>query len=132
MTRILHAAWPADWALALEAGRYDVSSRGVSLATEGFIHASTRSQVDGVLDRFYADVDSLVLLVLDIDALVAAGSAVRWDDVPGAPTPFPHIYGPVPTTVVGQGNPVVDALPFGRPPGAGWLLPDLTPYDVAP
>jgi uncharacterized protein (DUF952 family) len=134
--RILHAALLVDWDRALLAGRYAVSSRGVSLADEGFIHASTRSQVDGVLERYYADLDALVLLVLDVDALVRAGSPVRWDDVPGAASPFPHIYGSVPTAVVGQDNPVVAALPFARAGEQlgtpGWLLPDLTRYDVAP
>ena len=56
---------------------------------------------------------------------------VRWDDVPGAPGPFPHVYGVIPTSVVGHGNPVVAAIPLSRPDGASWTLPDLTPYDVA-
>jgi uncharacterized protein (DUF952 family) len=131
MSRILHAALPADWDAARLDGSYAVSTRGSSLADVGFIHASTARQLPGVLDFAYADLDDLALLVLDIEALEAAGSTVRWDDVPGAPDPFPHVYGPVATTVVGQGNPVIAVLPLGRSPESGWRVPDLATYDVA-
>jgi uncharacterized protein (DUF952 family) len=131
MSRILHAALPADWAAARIAGHYAVSTRGSSLAEVGFIHASTQSQLPGVLEFAYTDLDDLVLLVLDVEELGAAGSPVRWDDVPGAPKPFPHIYGPVPTTIVGQGNPVIAVLPIGRSQESGWRLPDLAAYDLA-
>jgi uncharacterized protein (DUF952 family) len=131
MSRILHAALPADWSTSRAAGDYRVSSRGRTLADEGFLHASTAAQLVGVLSTYYADVPDVVLLVLDVEALTAAGSPVRWDDVPGAPAPFPHVYGPVPTTVVGQGNPVVATLDLSHRPDQPWVLPDLTPYDVA-
>jgi uncharacterized protein (DUF952 family) len=131
MSRILHAALPADWAAARPAGSYAVSTRGRSLADVGFIHASTERQLPGVLDLAYADLDDLVLLVLDIEALAVAGSPVRWDVVPGAPDPFPHIYGPVATTVVGHGDPVIAVLSLGRSPESVWRLPDLAAYDVA-
>jgi uncharacterized protein (DUF952 family) len=131
MGRILHAALPADWADARLGGSYAVSTRGSSLADVGFIHTSTERQLPGVLDFAYADLDHLMLLVLDIEALEAAGSPVRWDDVPGAPDPFPHIYGPVPTTVVGQGNPIVAVLPLGRSRESGWRWPALATYDIA-
>lgn len=129
--RIVHAALPADWAAARSAGRYEVSSRDRTLVEEGFLHASTTAQLPGVLAAFYADLTEVVLLVLDVAALAAAGSPVRWDDVPGAPDPFPHVYGAVPTTVVGQGNPVVAALWLSRGPGRSWVLPDLSAYDIA-
>ena len=126
MTRVLHIAERADWAAAGTTGRYEVSSRGRTLADEGFIHASTSRQVDGVLSRYYADLDpaDLVLLVIDIDALEAAGSKVRWDEVTGAPAPFPHSYGPIVPSAV------VAALPIGGRPGAA-VLPDLTDWAVA-
>jgi uncharacterized protein (DUF952 family) len=134
-TRILHAALPADWAEARRTGSYSVSTRGRMLADEGFIHASTPVQLDGVLRGFYADVDEIVLLVLDADALAAAGSVVRWDDVPDGPDPFPHVYGAIPVSVVGQGNPVITAAPVRRDPldqpwNLGAMLERLTEYDV--
>jgi uncharacterized protein (DUF952 family) len=131
MTRILHAALPSDWSAARTAGDYRVSSRGRTLADEGFLHASTTAQLSGVLSTYYADVPQVVLLVLDIEALTAAGSPVRWDDVPGAPAPFPHVYGPVSTIVVGQGNPVVATLDLSHGTDQPWVLPDLSAYDIA-
>lgn len=123
--RILHVASTDDWDAALAAGQYEVSSRGVSLADEGFIHASTSRQAPGVLERYYSDLDpaGLVVLVLDIELLEASGSKVRWDDVQGSPDPFPHIYGPItPGAAV-----AVLPLPLPGPP----RLPDLTGLDVA-
>ena len=131
MCRILHAALPEDWAAALRSGSYAVSSRARTLAAEGFIHASTRAQLGGVLPTFYGDLTELQLLVLDVASLDAAGSPVRWDPVPGHLEPFPHIYGPVPTTAVGQGNPVVVAILLERTTDDGWRLPDLAAYDLA-
>lgn len=131
MSRILHAALPSDWSAALTAGSYAVSSRGVTLADEGFLHASTAAQLPGVLAGYYGDLPELVLLVLDVGALAAAGSPVRWDDVPGAPAPFPHVYGPVPLTGIGAGHPVVTTLDLAHLPGGPWLLPELTSYDLA-
>lgn len=125
---VLHAALPEDWAAARRTGSYSVSTRGRTLEEEGFIHASTPAQLDGVLRSFYADLDSLVLLVLDVAALSATGSAVRWEPVPGTPAPFPHVYGVIPSSVVGQGNPVVRALPVRRDPSdAPWQLEPLLP-----
>jgi uncharacterized protein (DUF952 family) len=112
--RILHVADIGEWTAARTTGRYEISSRGRTLADEGFIHASTSAQAPGVLSSFYADLDpaTLTLLVIDIDASEAAGSPVRWDDVPGRPDPFPHVYGPiVPAAVVAE-------LPVVGHPGA--------------
>ncbi len=116
-----------DWAAALDSGRYEVSSRGMMLAEEGFIHASTAGQAEGVLQRYYADCDAdqLLVLVLDIGRLEATGSPVRWDDVPGQPEPFPHVYGPI----VPQAT--VAVLPMGGVTG-DLRLPDLTGLDVSP
>lgn len=122
MTRILHAALPEDWAAARRAGSYAVSSRGLTLADEGFIHASTTAQLPGVLDGFYTDLTEIALLVLDVHALGVAGSPVRWDEVPGSDDPFPHVYGEIPSSVVGEGNPVVAMLPLTREPGQPWSL----------
>ena len=132
MSRILHAALPDDWSAAVRAGSYAVSSRGRTLAEEGFIHASTRAQLPGVLDGFYGDLSTAAAARARRRRAGAAGSPVRWDDVPGQPAPFPHIYGPVPTSVVGQGNPVVAVLLTGSPRRRGtWRLPDLSAYDLA-
>ncbi|AVT33982.1 DUF952 domain-containing protein [Plantactinospora sp. BC1] len=88
---IFHIAEASDWAAAQESGDYRVSTRGRSLADEGFIHASRRGQVLGVAEAAYADAGPLLLLHIDPDRLV---SPVRDDEVePGIF--FPHIYGPI-------------------------------------
>lgn len=126
--RILHAALPADWDRARADGQYDVSTRGRSLTEEGFVHGSTAAQLPGVLDAMYADVPSVVVLVLDLGVLDHEGADVEWEAVPGAPAevgPFPHVYGVIPTQAV------VAELPLTHEPGEPWQLPDLSSYDLA-
>jgi uncharacterized protein (DUF952 family) len=96
--RLFHLALRRDWEAAQDAGEYQVSTRGRTLAEEGFLHASYAHQWQGVRDAYYADVtEPLVLLEVDPDLL----------DVPlvvetpeGADDAFPHIYGPLPVTAV--------------------------------
>lgn len=89
---IYHIASRTDWADALTTGEYHVSTRGRTVEQEGFIHASTTAQVAGVANAYYADAEDLVLLVIDPERLTAP---LRYDAVPGADEPFPHIYGPL-------------------------------------
>lgn len=89
---IYHIASRADWSDALRQGEYRVSTRGRTLEQEGFIHASTAGQVEGVANAFYADAEDLVLLLIDPERLTAP---LMYDPVPGAEEPFPHIYGPL-------------------------------------
>jgi glutathione S-transferase len=108
---IYHLALPDDWAEAVAAGRYTVSTRGSTLDAVGFIHCSTASQIGGVFDRFYRDVADLLVLTIDPRRLDAD---VRYEPpAPGIDECFPHVYGPIPIEAV------VDVAPFdgGRPPG---------------
>lgn len=96
---ILHLAYATDWDQARRAGEYLISTRGRTLAEEGFIHCSTdHAQLSGVAEAFYADVTE-PLLILHIDP---TGLDVR---VEGG---FPHLYGPLPTGAV------IRAEPFER------------------
>jgi glutathione S-transferase len=105
---IYHIATSADWKAALTDGEYTRSSLDKTLAEEGFIHASQASQVAGTANKFYRDVaGSLVLLVIDEERVRAE---VRYEDVPGADLPFPHVYGPLNTDAV------VEARPFAAGP----------------
>ncbi len=114
---IWHLALAEHWNSALEAGRYEWSTLGVTLEQQGFVHASTAAQLPGVVGAFYLDVtDPLVLLGLDVDALDRAGSSVRWDAVPGADAPFPHVYGPIPVDAVTSVTPFDPSDPVW-PPG---------------
>jgi uncharacterized protein (DUF952 family) len=97
--RVLHLAHVDEWNETLLTGWFDRSTRGRTLAEEGFIHTSTATQLPMVAQRFYADdPEPLLLLVIDLAATEAAGSAVRWD--PAEDQLFPHVYGPVPRDAV--------------------------------
>jgi glutathione S-transferase len=92
MTLIYHIASAAEWEQALRDGAYTTSTRGRTLAEQGFIHASTAGQVAPVANSFYADAPDPLLLVIDTDRVTAE---IRHDEVPGWDEPFPHIYGPL-------------------------------------
>ncbi|GAB6901607.1 DUF952 domain-containing protein [Kineosporia succinea] len=120
MTRVLHIALSTDWAAAVSSGSYEISTRGLTLAEQGFIHCSAAGQVEGVHAGFYADLEpsQLVLLVVDAER---CPSPLRWDEVPGSERPFPHFYGPI--TV----DAVVAAIPFVTA-----AVPGFDGYDVTP
>lgn len=95
---IFHLALPDDWAAAFQTGEYTMSTRDRTLADEGFIHASTLEQTEATANRFYADVDHLVLLRIDPDKVP---HEIRWEaPAPGVDELFPHIYGPLPISAV--------------------------------
>jgi glutathione S-transferase len=94
---LFHIALPADFEAARETGAYTVSSRGRSLAEEGFIHCSFAHQVDATLRRFYDDVDTVVVLRIDP---AAVADIVVVEDLADTGEPFPHLYGPLPMAAV--------------------------------
>lgn len=114
---IYHCSLVSDWTAAKAAGEYTVSTRGRTLAHEGFLHASYADQVAGVLQRFYADVtEPLVLLVIDPDRLTVP---VVPESPPGVAEKFPHIYGPL------DPGAVTDVVPLRRGVD-GWITPELS------
>ena len=102
---IYHITGAADWERARAAGEYLLSTRGKSLADEGFIHASTAQQVAQVANAFYLDADGLVVLVIDADRV---RPPIRYEQVPDSADPFPHIYGPL------NADAVVRVVPLGK------------------
>ena len=93
MPRIYHLATVADWEAARSTGSYTTSTRGRTLAEEGFLHASRADQWEGVRERYYADVtEPLVLLVVETDLLDVR---VVEEPVPGGTETSPHVYGPL-------------------------------------
>jgi glutathione S-transferase len=115
---IFHIAMPDDWDAARRAGEYTMSSRGRHLDDEGFIHASTRAQTEATANRFYADVDELVLLTIDPSR---TGVELRWEPpTPGVDELFPHLYGPLPVAAVRAHH------TWRRRPD-GWSTDDLPP-----
>jgi len=108
-----HLALLADWDAARRSGDYRISTRGRTLAEEGFIHACFADQVDGVARRYYADVtEPMVLLAVD---LTKVGCEVKVEVPPGAPDAFPHLYGPIPLEAV------VAAVPYEVAPAEAAL-----------
>jgi uncharacterized protein (DUF952 family) len=105
MALIYHIASAADWEQARLDGQYTGSTRGLSLAEQGFIHASTAPQVALVANAFYGDDQDLVVLVIDTRR---PGPELRYEPVPGWDDPFPHIYGPL------NVDAVVTTLPLDR------------------
>jgi uncharacterized protein (DUF952 family) len=113
---IFHIATVSDWDAARASGRYTTSTRGRTLAEEGFIHASRADQWQGVRDRYYADVtEPLVLLVIDPALLTAP---VVEEHVPGAAETFPHVYGAIEPAAVVQVLPLGTTPAVVRPPAA--------------
>lgn len=110
---ILHITHKQDWDAAQQNGFYTVPS----LASEGFIHCSTPSQVVAVAERFYAGQTGLVLLILDPARI---RSEVKYE--PGSDKPdelFPHIYGTLNLDAVTR---VAD---FASDSTGKWVLPPL-------
>ena len=95
---IYHITEREAWNEAKLHGSYSAPT----LATEGFIHCSRRSQVASVANDFYRGQSDLLLLCIDEDRLTAE---LRWE-APAHPRPesavetsneamFPHLYGPL-------------------------------------
>jgi uncharacterized protein (DUF952 family) len=97
MSELLHITERRVWLDAASAGEYRMSTRGVTLEQEGFIHCSERHQLRGVAERFYGDADDLVVLVIDSDRVSAP---VRSEAPEPGAEEYPHIYGPLPVEAV--------------------------------
>ncbi len=104
---IFHITDQARWARSQAEGSHTGSTRDVELADEGYIHCSTASQVNGVLERFYVGVDGLLLLHVDETLLT---SPLVTEQLDGAPEAFPHVYGPIDLAAVVH----VEPLPAGE------------------
>ena len=63
--------------------------RPESLKNEGFIHFSTKEQVDGTYQRFYANKD-MYLLVVEESKLKPT---LKYEEADGMS--YPHLYGPL-------------------------------------
>ena len=115
MAELFHLADRGDWLAAEATGEYRISTRGVTLAEQGFIHCSLRQQVRGVAERYYADADDLVLLVIDSGRV---GCPIRYEAPPDGVESYPHIYGPLPADAV------TAVVPVSRDRQGRFILPD--------
>lgn len=107
-SRICHLATPAEWEAAQTSGV--VTS---TYESEGFVHCSTPAQAVATIERHFAGVDELLVLVLDP---VALGDRLRWEEsLPGEV--FPHLYRPIDVREVRE------VLAWRRSPDGSVALP---------
>ena len=100
MSRIYHITAKSEWEKARLSGIYDRSTLDKSFDEIGFIHASTRDQLEDVANFVYGDSDTeLVVLELDIDTLESNNINVKFEDG-GNGQMFPHIYSTIPTQLI--------------------------------
>ncbi len=76
----------AEQMQALEADAFEGAPVDIA---DGYIHLSTRAQLQETLDRHFAGQEGLWLAAVDLDAL---GDAVKWEESRGGQL-FPHIHG---------------------------------------
>ncbi len=90
---IYHIASIAAWEAAQENNQYIHPS----LAAEGFIHACSKEQLNGVLDRYYKNVTDIVLLEIDESKLT---NPLKYELAPSVNEMFPHCFGYINTDAV--------------------------------
>jgi len=114
---IVHLALPDDWEAAERTGTYPLSTRGLTFDQQGFVHCAFTDQIEGVANRFYADLDELVVVHLDRavvdDVLRIEPASDLVDEL------FPHLYAPVTTNAV-------TATTVWRRDGEVWVDPPVT------
>lgn len=91
--RIFHICLPARW----EEQSNQPEFADPSLDAEGFIHCSTKEQLDGTLSRYFEGVPEL--LILEIAPGEIAGT-LRFEPAPYTQERFPHVYGPIPRSAI--------------------------------
>ena len=99
MPSIFHIVSAADWRQACACGSYAPPS----LAEEGFVHFSYRSQLARTANARFAGRDDLV--VVEVDPVRLAEPVVE-EDLYGAGERFPHVYGAIPTALVTTVHPL--------------------------
>jgi uncharacterized protein (DUF952 family) len=99
VAELFHITERVTWLEAVTAGEYRMSTRGVTLAEQGFIHCSLRHQLCAVAEFLYggADADELVVLVIDSERVPAI---VRYEALEPGAEQYPHIYGGLPASAV--------------------------------
>jgi uncharacterized protein (DUF952 family) len=84
---IYHIATSEDWNSHLTNATYEPHA----FSNEGFIHCSTKEQVPGVLQRYYAGAKNLILLHIEESKLTAL---LKYEEATNGEL-FPHVFGPI-------------------------------------
>ena len=104
VTELYHITERPVWEAASVAGEYRMSTRGVALDEQGFIHLSLRHQLRAVAEFVYGDSTRVT-------------APVRYEAPEPGAQPYPHLYGPLSTDAV------IAVLPVGRDETGKMLLP---------
>jgi len=115
MAELFHITERACWLEGARAGEYRMSTRGITLQDQGFIHCSLRHQLRGVAEFLYSDADELVVLVIDSARVPAP---VRFEAAGPGAQKYPHIYGPLPAGAV------TSVITVSRDPDGRLVLPE--------
>jgi uncharacterized protein (DUF952 family) len=99
MAELFHITERVSWLEAAMTGEYQISTRGMTLAEQGFIHCSLRHQLRAVAEFLYADADAGDLVVLAIDS-ERVPAMVRYEAAEPGGEKYPHIYGVLPVSAV--------------------------------
>jgi uncharacterized protein (DUF952 family) len=116
VTELFHITERDTWLAAAQVGEYRMSTRGMTLEEQGFIHCSLRHQLLTVADLVYSDVgdDELVVLVVDSGKVRAP---IRYEAVEPGGQEYPHIYGALPASAV------TDVIAVNRDAAGHLVLP---------
>lgn len=72
-----------------------------SIEEEGFIHASPKSQLTRIANKYYTATEEPLILVVDKSKVT---SPVKWEPATGGL--YPHIYGPLNTDAIVEAQPI--------------------------
>ena len=116
MAELFHITERVAWLEAARTGEYRMSTRGITLEDEGFIHCSLRHQLPAIANLVYGDAadEDLVVLVIDSSRVPAP---MRYEAAEPGGEQFPHIYGALPVSAV------THALDVNRDRAGGLALP---------
>ena len=109
-TLIFRIAAPDALAAAAAAGAYEGEAHDKA---DGFIHCSTRAQIEGTLTAHYADATRLAVAAIEASVL---GETLKWEASRSGAL-FPHVYGVIPWSAVRT----VHLIARGED---GWRLPE--------
>ncbi len=92
---IFHLTTLDEWERAQDRGMYEPDA----FVKDGFIHCSTESQLDGVLQRHFKHHENLVKLVIDPSRVL---HPLKFEMAKTHEEEYPHIYGPLNLEAVTQ------------------------------
>jgi len=84
-----------EWKKAQRTGWF----RPADLESDGFVHCCASDQVNDVAKGGYPEHKGMLLLEIDESSLE---SEVRWENLEGGSEFYPHVYGPIPVSAIGQ------------------------------